>query len=98
MILTDRQLVCLRMASEGFTAAETAKKLYLAERTVKGNLYKARDLLGARNTTHAVVIAIANGLIGTKTTPAISTRLALIQISRALGYDLQPASAAGGAR
>lgn len=61
--LTNRELEILELSSNGLTAPEIAKELYLAMDTVKG--YRKRIILklGAKNITHAVSIGLKCDLI-----------------------------------
>lgn len=61
--LTNRELEILQLCSDGLSAEEVAEELNLAGETIKG--YKKRIILkmNARNTTHAVAIAIKCDLI-----------------------------------
>lgn len=63
MNLTDRQKEILSLAASGMLAKECAHLLGLAVRTVEAHRVKAVTLLGAKNTTHAVAIAIRKGII-----------------------------------
>jgi len=61
--LTDRELECLAHASNGHTARQTGILEGLSEKTIKSYLGAARRKLGAVSTTHAVAIAIREGLL-----------------------------------
>jgi DNA-binding CsgD family transcriptional regulator len=61
--LTDRETEILAAAAEGETAAETGQRLFLSSETVKGYRKRIIAKLGARNGTHAVVLAIRRGLL-----------------------------------
>lgn len=61
--LTDRETEILAAAAEGETAAQTGQRLYLSSETVKGYRKRIIAKLGARNGTHAVVLAIRRGLL-----------------------------------
>jgi DNA-binding CsgD family transcriptional regulator len=61
--LTDRETEILAAAAEGETAAETGRRLFLSSETVKGYRKRIIAKLGARNGTHAVVLAIRRGLL-----------------------------------
>ena len=60
---TPTQLETLRYASHGLEAAMIAEVRCLSEWTVKGQLADARRRLAAKNTTHAVAIALRLGMI-----------------------------------
>ena len=59
--LTERERDVLRAAAEHTTAAEMARRLFLAEGTVRNYLSVAMQKLGARNRGEAVDIARAKG-------------------------------------
>jgi len=61
--LTDRETEILAAAAEGETAAQTGARLFLSSETVKGYRKRIIAKLGARNGTHAVVLAIRRGLL-----------------------------------
>lgn len=61
--LTERELVCLRLAAEGGTAGEISATTGVAERTVNFHMANAIEKLGATNKTHAVVLALRLGLL-----------------------------------
>lgn len=61
--ITDRQMRCLRLAADGLTMDKIAARVYLSTWSVKNELVRTRDVLRARNTAHAVAIAMRNGLI-----------------------------------
>lgn len=61
--LTERETEILAAAAEGETAAQTGARLYLSSETVKGYRKRIIAKLGARNGTHAVVLAIRRGLL-----------------------------------
>lgn len=82
-----RHVQCLRLAAEGHNSAQIARKLHVSECTVKSDLGRARQALGARNTTHAVALGVAAGLIAIDNqVPAVDAALAAL--AHALGYDL----------
>jgi DNA-binding NarL/FixJ family response regulator len=62
-VLPDRQREVLALAARGLTNLEIAQELYLSPHTVPEYLRLIRERLGAANTTHAVAIAIVEGLI-----------------------------------
>ena len=53
----------IQLTAEGHSAKVIAEKLYLAEDTIKSTQKKVRRKLGARNSTHAVVMAMREGVI-----------------------------------
>ena len=61
--LSKREQQVLEMTSEGWTARDTAKELWLSVDTVKTYRKKLIRKLGARNIAHAVTIAFRRGLI-----------------------------------
>ena len=63
MKLTDRQKQILSLAAAGLLAKECAHRLGITVRTVEAHRVQAIVQLGARNTIHAVAIAIRKGII-----------------------------------
>lgn len=63
LTLTPRQRQLVELAADGNTEREIAELTGLHERTVGQHLYMARKRIGARNTAHAVAIAIRHGLV-----------------------------------
>lgn len=59
-----RQLACLHLAAQGLEYTEIAEQLHITRATVATQMTRARDILGARNTVHAVHIAHQRGLLG----------------------------------
>lgn len=59
--LTRQQLACLDGAARGRTEQETAAVLGIAPATVRNHLVRARQRLGAHNTTEAVARALVAG-------------------------------------
>jgi DNA-binding CsgD family transcriptional regulator len=53
----------LHLCADGFTREEIAAKLHVGPETVKSQSNQIRAKLGARNITHAVAIAIREGVI-----------------------------------
>ncbi len=62
--LSPREVDVLRGAAAGLTAKETAEHLGISASAVNLYLSRAQLKLGAKNKTHAVVIAINQGTIG----------------------------------
>jgi DNA-binding NarL/FixJ family response regulator len=62
--LTDRERQVLQLVAEGASNLQIARKLHLAEGTVKNHISLIMDKLGASNRTQAVTIARQRRLIG----------------------------------
>jgi len=62
-MLTDRQLDVLGLLARGLTYERTGELLGISLHTVKEVAHGARSRLQARNTAHAVAIALREGLI-----------------------------------
>jgi two-component system, NarL family, response regulator DesR len=62
--LTERERDVLQLHAEGRTPRDIAAALFLSYGTVRNYLASATDKLGARNRTHAVIIATENGWLG----------------------------------
>jgi len=63
VLLSNRQRLALAMAANGLTDINIAARMGIARHTVRLTLMAARRKLGARNTTHAVALAIACGVL-----------------------------------
>lgn len=63
LTLNDREAEILRMVAEGKKTREIARSVRLADRTVKHYLELIRQKLGAKNSSHAVALAIQRGFI-----------------------------------
>lgn len=61
--LTARQLEILRLVGSGYTTKEIGAELYMSPFTVVNHLRLVRDRLGAINSLHAVMLAIAHELL-----------------------------------
>jgi DNA-binding NarL/FixJ family response regulator len=61
--LTERERDVLRLLADGLRSEEIAARLFISEHTVRAHAAKATTRLGARTRTHAVAIALRNGLI-----------------------------------
>ena len=61
--LTHRNLEVLQLIADGYSAKEISAKIYLSYQTTKRHLSRIRKALGAKSTTHAVAIAIREGII-----------------------------------
>ena len=65
LLLTYRETQIMRYTSYGYTAKEIARKLNIGYRTVEKYAQNIRRKLNARNMTHAVFLALHNGVITT---------------------------------
>jgi DNA-binding CsgD family transcriptional regulator len=61
--LSPRERDTLRLLAMGFSRAQASDDLKISEHTLRVYLESARFKLGAANTTHAVALALASGLI-----------------------------------
>jgi DNA-binding CsgD family transcriptional regulator len=61
--LSDRQIEMLSWAARGLLDREIAETVGLAHQTVRHHLQATRVKLKARNTTHAVAIALVQNII-----------------------------------
>lgn len=61
--LTPREVEILELTAAGETAGSIALKLVISPTTVKAHLANVREKAKARNTTHAVVLAITWGFL-----------------------------------
>ena len=61
--LSGREIEVLAVMADGWHRAEAGALLCITEDTIKSHLEHIRAKLDARNTTHAVVIALRRGLI-----------------------------------
>jgi DNA-binding NarL/FixJ family response regulator len=82
--LTQSELVVLREAANGYTAAETARRLGKGTQTVKTQRCRILLKLHAANTAQAVCIATEQGILvvergGVNAPPAVRRRLRLVR-------------------
>jgi DNA-binding CsgD family transcriptional regulator len=61
--LTPRELEALTLIADGCTMRQTAQAMGIAWVTVRIHLSRARDVLEATTTAHAVAVAIRKGMI-----------------------------------
>jgi DNA-binding NarL/FixJ family response regulator len=61
--MTPRQKEVLSLAAEGATDREIGLQLFIEECTVKTHVRTLLEFLEARNRTHAVALALREGLI-----------------------------------
>jgi DNA-binding NarL/FixJ family response regulator len=62
-VLTEREVSILKLMAEGHTNRQIATKLYVSEGTIKDQLQKIMDKLGATNRVSALYVAAKEGLI-----------------------------------
>lgn len=73
---TPAQLEVLRLKAQGQTYEEIGAALFISRSTVRNHLVDARNILDALDTTHAVVICIAMGLIDPHASEPVGLELA----------------------
>lgn len=61
--LTQRQIRVLELAAAGLTRKEIALAMSLGEETIRNHLSRARYRLSAKNTPHAIAIAMRKRII-----------------------------------
>ncbi|MFK7940207.1 MAG: autoinducer binding domain-containing protein [Roseovarius sp.] len=61
--LSPREMDAMALLAMGYSRAQVAETLQISEHTLRVYIEGARLKLGASNTTHAVAIAIARGLV-----------------------------------
>jgi len=61
--LSPRELEVLALAAEGLTASQTARAMHRSVWTAKQHRRNIMAKLGARNMTHAAVLAVRKGLL-----------------------------------
>lgn len=62
--LSPRQVEVLRLVALGANVSQIAQELLISEATVKTHVKHILERLGARNRTHAVALAMCDGLLG----------------------------------
>jgi len=82
MILSERELACLKLAADGLTYAEIGQQLHISRRGVKTHISHAIEKLEARNTTHAVAIAHHEGLLGE---PDQRAQVGIVRLAEQMG-------------
>ena len=63
MMLTERQIRVLQLMSEGFTQEEIGALIFRSTKTVELEVLHIRQELKARNTMHAVSLALVTKII-----------------------------------
>ncbi len=61
--LTPREREVLALFAQGFTSRTIGERLWIHQYTAVNHMVSIQRKLGARNTTHAVVLALSHGLI-----------------------------------
>lgn len=61
--LSERDIDILQMAADGFYGADISDKWHISENTIRKNRHRIYDTLGADNLTHAIAVAMRQGLI-----------------------------------
>jgi LuxR family transcriptional regulator, quorum-sensing system regulator BjaR1 len=62
-ILTPREIEMLKALSHGMGSGDCGALFGIADSTARGHIYKAQRKLRAKNGTHAVALAMREGLI-----------------------------------
>lgn len=62
--LTPREIECLRLLAGGESTKRVAHRLAISIKTAQHHVANARKKLGARNSVHAVALAVAQGILG----------------------------------
>lgn len=62
-VLTEREQQVLQLLADGFSVAQIARRLHLAESTVKTHIAKIYSKLGAGNRAQAIMTAMQKGLL-----------------------------------
>lgn len=66
--LTTRRLEVLELLATGLSNAEIGAQLFVSAQTIASHVKTVLAILGARNRTHAVAIALQTGLLPTQAT------------------------------
>jgi DNA-binding NarL/FixJ family response regulator len=61
--VTPREQVVLELLAKGMSTSDIAKQIDIAEKTVRIHISNLLDKLGARDRTHALVLALKRGII-----------------------------------
>ncbi|MFF1790777.1 LuxR C-terminal-related transcriptional regulator [Kitasatospora sp. NPDC058243] len=65
--LTAAEIEALALAADGYTSEQTARRLGISRKAVLDRTSASRRKLGARSTTHAVVLAYRTGQLNLDT-------------------------------
>jgi DNA-binding CsgD family transcriptional regulator len=88
--LTPGEIEALRYAADGYTAEQTAHRLSLSRQAILTRTASARQKLGARSTTHAVVLAHQTGQLRLDCTAAGITHALEAAARLAAALDTPP--------
>ena len=61
--LSERDVAVLKLVAQGYDTAEVANRLAYSESTIKGVLHGVMSRLEVRNRSHAVAVAVREGII-----------------------------------
>lgn len=89
-VLYPQMARVLELAAEGYTTKETAEIMGLTENTIKTHRLRSLKALDANNITHAVVIAIRQGIL-----EGAPSEQEVGDLDRAIERDLDPPSGGG---
>jgi LuxR family transcriptional regulator, transcriptional regulator of spore coat protein len=70
-LLTDRERQVLECIAQGLSSKEAAQQLNIAPRTVERHVENLRNKMRARNKTHMVAKALANGQLHDASSPKL---------------------------
>ena len=62
-VITPNQLELLALYASGHDYAQIGEMKFLSPYTVRNNLFRARDRVGAKNLTHLAVICVDHGML-----------------------------------
>lgn len=75
---SPRALQILELMAHGMSLREVAIHLFISESTAKTHMQQVHAILGARTTTHAVAVAISEGLITAPAPRTLEQRAAVL--------------------
>jgi DNA-binding CsgD family transcriptional regulator len=96
--LSAVEIEALRYAADGYTAEQTARRLGISRQAVLTRTYSSRTKLGARSTTHAVVLAHQTGQLDLDCKAAGVTRALEAAARLAAALDTNQPAPAGNPR
>lgn len=62
-VMTPRQLELLALYASGHTLAEIGTMKFLSQYTVRNNLLRAQQRVGAKNLTHLCLLCVERGML-----------------------------------